>query len=156
MSKSSKSLDQLTPKLTVQVKRLTKDAKLPSQEVRDIPDAAWDLYADESIRIVGLGKMPVKTGVAFSIPDGWYGNIRNRSGNAVKTPLMVDAGIIDPGYRGEIKVVLVNHSEYPYDVNKGDKIAQILFGRIPNVEFVEVQELTTSDRGDKGFGSTDK
>lgn len=154
MSKSSKNSGQQA--LSIQVKRLTKDAQLPSQEVRDIPDAAWDLYANESMRIVGLGKQPVKTGIALAIPDGWYGNIRNRSGNAVKTPLMVDAGIIDPGYRGEIKVVLVNHSEYPYDINKGDKIAQILFGRIPAVEFVEVQELASTDRGEKGFGSTDQ
>jgi len=98
--------------------------------------------------------MAVKTGIALAIPKGWYGNIRNRSGNAVRTPFMVDAGIIDPGYRGEIKVVLVNHSEYPQDLLKGDKIAQILFGKIPEVTLEVVEELPTSDRGEQGFGST--
>ena len=140
--------------LTILVKKLSEEALLPTKEQRDIPDAAWDLYSNEDIRIPGLGKTAVKTGIALAIPQGWYGNIRNRSGNAVRTPLMVDAGIVDPGYRGEIRVVLVNHSEYPYDVVKGDKIAQILFGKIPEVTFNVVNDLPTSDRGEKGFGST--
>ena len=148
------NLDQSLNSLTISVKRLFPEAKLPSKAQRDIPDAAWDLYSNEGVRIPGLGKLPVKTGIALAIPTGWYGNIRNRSGNAVSTPLMVDAGIIDPGYRGEIMVVLVNHSEYPYELVKGDKIAQILFGKIPEVTFVEVSVLPASDRGAKGFGST--
>jgi dUTP pyrophosphatase len=69
---------------------------------------------------------------------------------------MIDAGVIDPGYRGEIKVVLVNTSDYPYDVLKGTKIAQMVFERIPNVIIEEVAELPTADRGAAGFGSTDK
>jgi dUTP pyrophosphatase len=161
MAKQSKDLtvpsSQTTSvnSLVVSIKKLSSEAQLPTREARDIPDAGWDIYSMETVRIPGSGKLAVKTGIALAIPIGWYGNIRNRSGNAVKTPLMVDAGIIDPGYRGEIKVVLVNHSEYPYDVNKGDKIAQILFGKIPETKFEEVKELPSSDRGEKGFGSSD-
>jgi len=142
--------------LTIQIKKLSPEAKLPERAQRDIPDAAWDLYSNETVRIPGLGKIAVKTGIALAIPMGWYGNIRNRSGNALRTPLMVDAGIVDPGYRGEIKVVLVNHSEYPYEIVTGDKIAQMLFGKIPDVTFQEVVELSSSDRGIKGFGSSGK
>ena len=85
----------------------------------------------------------------------WVGKIRNRSGIATSTPLMVDAGVIDPGYRGEIKVVLANISEYPFDVEKGQKIAQMLFETIPTVTMVPVTVLSATDRGAAGFGSTD-
>jgi len=147
--------EQLTTNvLEVKIKKLSAEAQLPTKEKRDILDAGWDIYSMENIRVPGSGKVAVKTGVALSIPDGWYGNIRNRSGNALRTPLMVDAGIIDPGYRGEIMVVVANLSEYPYDVNKGDKIAQILFEQIADVTFVEIKELEISERGEKGFGSS--
>ena len=142
--------------LIVRVKRLSKDAKLPVKEVRDIPDAGWDLFANETKRIPGGGKYPLKTGIAMAIPDGWAGYIRPRSSIAVNTPLMIDAGVIDPGYRGEIQVVLVNTSEFPTDVIKGTKIAQIVFERIPSVIMEEVTELPVSNRGIAGFGSTDK
>jgi len=138
----------------IQIKKLSPGALLPTKEQRDIPDAGWDLFSAENIRVPGLGKKTVKTGIALAIPKGWYGNIRNRSGNAVKTSLMVDAGIVDPGYRGEIMVVLANIGDYPQDVLKGTKIAQILFEQIADVKFSEMTELPPSDRGEKGFGST--
>lgn len=154
-AKLSKEQEQiLLNSLTIGVKKLSPEAKLPTKEQRDIPDAGWDLYSNETVRVPGLGKTAVKTGIALAIPKGWYGNLRNRSGNAVRTPFMVDAGIIDPGYRGEVMVVIVNHSEYPQDILKGDKIAQMLLGKIPDVVFDEVAELPTSDRAEKGFGST--
>jgi dUTP pyrophosphatase len=140
--------------INIKVKLLSADAKLPTKETRDIPDAAWDLYSTENTTIPGSGKLAVKTGIALAIPEGWYGNIRNRSGNAIKTPLMVDAGIIDPGYRGEIMVVLVNMNDFPFPITKGQKIAQMLFEPIWNVKFEAVTELPSSDRGEKGFGST--
>lgn len=140
--------------LEIQVKRLDKTAKIPTQEVRDIPDAGWDIFTNERKRIPGHGKYAIKTGIAFNIPKGWLGHIRPRSGVAVNTPLMIDAGVVDPGYRGEVKVVLVNTSEYPYDVEKGIKIAQMIFEQIPNVVITEVADLPQSDRDTKGFGST--
>lgn len=140
--------------LQVEVKKLKPEAVIPTKAHKDIPDAGWDLHVTENKRIPGLGKAVIGTGLALSIPKGWYGNIRNRSGTAVNTPLMVDAGVVDPGYRGEIKLVVVNTSEYPYDVVKGTKIAQILFELVPDVELIEVVELDASDRGEKGFGST--
>lgn len=140
--------------LQVQVKKLVPSAKIPVQDVKDILDAGWDLYTVERRRIPGNSKYAIRTGIAMAIPAGWYGQIKNRSGIAVNTPLMVDAGVIDPGYRGEIKIVLVNTSEYPWDVEAGTKIAQIVFEKIPEVEFTEVTDLPPSDRGEKGFGSS--
>jgi deoxyuridine 5'-triphosphate nucleotidohydrolase len=142
--------------LKVLVKKLDKEAKVPSKELRDIPDAGWDIFTSEGRRIPGGGKYVIKTGIAMAIPEGWHGHIRPRSSVAASTPLMIDAGVIDPGYRGEIKIVLVNTSEFPFDVSKGMKIAQIVFEPIPSVEFEEVADLPPSDRGKGGFGSTDK
>lgn len=142
--------------LSVQVKKLKADAKIPTKEARDIQDAGWDLYTNERRRIPGHSKYAISTGIALGIPAGWVGKIRNRSSVANDTPLMVDAGVIDPGYRGEIKIVLANISEYPCDVEKGQKIAQILFEPIPTVTMVSVDVLSATDRGVAGFGSTDK
>lgn len=138
------------------VKKLVPEAILPTREDRDVVDAGWDIYVSANKRVPGGGKAQVSTGIAMAIPAGWFGHIRPRSGVALNTPLMVDAGVIDPGYRGEIKLVLVNTADMPCDVVKGQKIAQIVFERIPRTELKEVTDLPLSDRGAKGFGSTDK
>jgi dUTP pyrophosphatase len=141
-------------KLVVKVKKINKSAQILTQETRDIPDAGWDLFSAERTRVPGHSKKAIGTGIAIEMPTGIFGNIRNRSGRAINTPLMVDAGIVDPGYRGEIKVVLVNIGEFPWDVEIGAKIAQIIFEEISPVEIEEVTELLPSERGEKGFGST--
>ena len=138
----------------VEVKKLSSEAKLPTKVERDIPDAGWDLYSTVNVRVPGGGKAAVKTGIALAIPQGWYGNIRAKSGLAASTSIMIDAGIVDPGYRGEIIVIVANIGDYPFDILKGTKVAQILFEPIPDVKFNEVAELPPSDRGAKGFGST--
>lgn len=107
-----------------------------------------------NVRVPGGGKVAVKTGIALAIPEGWYGNIRAKSGLAASTSVMIDAGIVDPGYRGEIMVIVANVGDYPYDILRGTKIAQILFEPIFGVKFEEVKDLPASDRGAKGFGST--
>jgi dUTP pyrophosphatase len=152
-----KATEHASPEPThvhVLVKKMTPDAKVPTKAVQDLPDAGWDIYLNESTRIPAGGKKAVKTGIALAIPKGWFGHIRPRSSIATTTSLMVDAGVIDPGYRGEIKIVLVNTADMVHDVEKGTKIAQIVFERIPAVEFEEVTDLPQSDRGSKGFGST--
>lgn len=154
--RNAKFAFQQATSITVEVVKIKNDAKIPSKEARDIEDAGWDLYTNERRRIPGHTKYAIGTGIALGIPAGWVGKIRNRSSVALSTPLMVDAGVIDPGYRGEIKIVLVNTGEYPFDIEKGQKIAQILFEPIPNVTMASVKELSKSDRGAAGFGSTGK
>jgi dUTP pyrophosphatase len=145
---------QADPGIVVLVKKLVPEATLPTRAEQDIPDAGWDLYLSAWDRVPAGGKKVVKTGIAMAIPDGWFGHIRPRSGVASTTPLMIDAGVIDPGYRGEIKIVLVNTADMPCEVEKGMKIAQMVFERIPQVTMQEVTDLPLSARDTKGFGSS--
>ena len=142
--------------LKVKIQKLSPEAQLPLKKERDLSDAGWDIFSNETVTVPGFGKALINTGIAMAIPKGWFGNLRNRSGQALTTPLTVDAGIIDPGYRGEIGVILVNNSEYPYEIRVGDRIAQILFEKIADVELQETKKLPAADRGEDGFGSTGK
>ncbi len=94
------------------------------------------------------------TNIAISIPEGYVGLIWPRSGLAAKNGIDVFAGVIDSGYRGEIKVCLYNSSQINFEINKGDRIAQIIFHKLPQTEMLEVDSLDDSIRGDSGFGSS--
>lgn len=140
------------PKIEVE---LLPGAEKPTQA--DGNPVGLDIFSNESIRVPGNGSKAIKTGIKLSIEDGYYATIEERSGMSLNTPLSLKAGIIDQDYRGEIKVVFQNTTSIFYDVEKGDKIAQIIFHRqeVPNLDFVD--ELTDPDteRGEKGFGSSD-
>ena len=117
-------------------------------------DAGYDLYSNEEVMIAAQEKVLVSTGVKMAIPSGYFGKIFSRSGLAVKSDLEVGAGVIDSGYRGEVKVLLRNHSGIPKIIKRGEKIAQIVF--LPYVTFNMsfVSSLNESDRGEAGFEST--
>lgn len=100
------------------------------------------------------GKEMVKTDLQVEIPDGCYGRVAPRSGLAVKNFIDVGAGVIDQDYRGNVGVVLFNHSETSFDIKKGDRIAQLICEQITHPELVEVDSLTETERGAGGFGST--
>ena len=135
------------------VKRLTETAVLPTRAYAG--DAGLDLYADE-YRIVRAGnRAMVNTGLAVAIPPGYVGLIWPRSGLAAKHGISVDAGVIDAGYRGPIKVLLTNSSNEEYTVRVGDKIAQLLIQPVALMAPVEVDELDASERDAGGFGSSD-
>ena len=103
-----------------------------------------------------INKAIIPTGIYLEIPDGYECQIRSRSGLAAKHGLNVmnSPGTIDSGYRGEIKVILHNHHFQSYDVKKGDRVAQMVFAPVTIAEFVNVEELTNSERGEGGLGST--
>lgn len=119
-------------------------------------DAGADLYALENEIIHGRRQKLLSTGVALEIPDGYVGLIRPRSGLATKRGLgMNSSGVIDSGYRGEIKVCIINHNDHIEYINQGDRIAQIIF--VPAMygfKFEVVDELSDSERGSGGHGST--
>jgi len=99
----------------------------------------------------------VPTGIAVSIPEGYAGFVQPRSGLAAKHGVSIvnSPGLIDSHYRGEIKVVLINlDTDNPFEVHKGDKICQLVFQKVENADFVEVETLDDTVRGDGGFGST--
>jgi len=120
-------------------------------------DAGADLVAAEAVRLEPGARALVGTGVRIALPDGYAGFVVPRSGLAARHGItIVNApGTVDAGYRGEIKVALLNtDADEPYDVAVGDRIAQLIVMPVPRVSFVPVTELPDSVRGDGGFGST--
>jgi len=136
----------------IKIKLIDERAKTPKKT--NTNDAGFDLFSIEKVSI-GSGKRAiVKTGITMTIPDGYVGLIWPRSGLAVKNGIDTLAGVIDSGYRGEICVVLQNHGDSTYELNPGDRIAQMIFQTIGCVYFNEVDSLEDSDRGEGGFGSS--
>lgn len=119
-------------------------------------DAGVDLAASIAVDIAPGGRILVPTGIAVAIPLGYAGFVLPRSGLAVNHGVTVinAPGLIDSGYRGELKVGLVNHGDSPYAISVGDRIAQLVIMAVASPEFVEVEELDTTPRGSDGFGST--
>ena len=121
-------------------------------------DAAWDLRARTDMTVPSRVPTLVPTGLKLELPFGFEAQIRPRSGLAAKSgiTLLNTPGTIDAGYRGEVACILFNTAETPYEVRRGDRIAQMVIARLPDVELVESEELSESERADGGFGSTGK
>jgi dUTP pyrophosphatase len=137
---------------SLQVKLLSDKGRLPYKTNRF--DAGFDLYASENIQISPNSRELISTDIAVAIPNGYVGLIWPRSGLAVKKGIDVFAGVIDSGYRGEIKVCLYNSDRTTVEVMEGDRIAQLLIQKVGNFFIREVQELDDTDRGSGGFGSS--
>jgi len=136
----------------IKVQKLRHDAMIPSYGSEEA--AGMDLYSLESA-LLGVGEFKsIRTGIALEIPKGWYGEVHPRSGWAVKYGLDKLAGVVDSDYRGELFVVLINNGTAPISINKHDRIAQLVVKPHYPHELEEVQELTGTERGEKGFGST--
>lgn len=139
----------------VPVKRLTKTAVVPQRAHPD--DAGVDLSADENVVLQPGERALVGTGIAIALPAGTVGLVHPRSGLAFRKGLsIVNApGTVDAGYRGEIKVCLINlDPTQPIDIARGDRIAQLVVQKVELSNFVEVEELDETERGTGGHGST--
>ena len=119
-------------------------------------DAGADLKASQNIIIPARDKALVATGIRLEIPEGYAGLIWPRSGLAVKNAIDTGAGVIDSHYRGEIKILLFNHSDFDFQIESGDRIAQIIIQKIERVQFLPVKKLSETVRDKEGFGSTGK
>ena len=137
----------------LKVKKFFPDAVLPSKAHKG--DAGWDLYSREEVIIPPQSSILISTGIGFTVPDGTYGRIAPRSGVSTKG-IIVNAGVIDKTYIGEIKCLLVNISPInDYKVEKHARIAQVILEKIVDeCEIIEVENLETTTRGEGGFGST--
>lgn len=136
------------------IKRITETAVMPTRAHSG--DAGLDLYADESVLVESMGRVLVNTGISVAIPPGYVGLIWPRSGLAAKYSISVDAGVIDAGYRGPVKVLMTNSSHSSsYGIRRGDKIAQLLIQPVSLMPAVEVDELDETERNANGFGSSD-
>jgi dUTP pyrophosphatase len=115
-------------------------------------------FVEEPIVLQPMGRALVPTGISIAIPEGVEAQVRPRSGLAINHGVTVlnTPGTIDADYRGEVKVILINLGEVPFEIRKGDRIAQIVFRRTMQVSWTETDHLPETERGAGGFGSTGK
>lgn len=142
-------------KKVVKFKKLNKDAIIPDYAHKG--DAGMDLYSIQDDVIEPLTWKLIPTGLACELPEGTEGQVRSKSGIALKNGVFVlnTPGTVDENYRGEIGVVLYNlNTKAPFVIKKGQKIAQYVINAIEYVDTIEVEELDSTDRGEGGFGST--
>lgn len=140
--------------IKISIKKLHPNAKIP--QYAHPHDAGMDLFAIEHVIIPVGGRVLVGTGIAVEIPEGYVGLVWDKSGLSNTHGLKTLGGVIDAGYRGEIKVGLVNLGQAECAIGAGHKIAQILIQKVEHPTIALVDELTESVRGESGFGSTGK
>ncbi|MBK5292188.1 MAG: dUTP diphosphatase [Acidobacteriia bacterium] len=147
----------ITDSMKLRLKRLHPDAVVPRYAHGPGEDAGMDLHAVEDATLLPNVPRAVPTGLSIELPAGFEAQVRPRSGLALKHAITLPnaPATIDPGYRGEIRVILLNLGTQPYPVRKGDRIAQMVICRYETVEWEE-GELTDTVRGEGGFGSSGK
>lgn len=140
--------------IKIHITRLHESAILPTY--KRVGDAGFDLHACEDVLIVSHDVAVISTGLAFEIPEGFEMQIRMRSGAALKTPLIIAnaPGTIDSGYRGEVGIIVRNLSDKDWLVRRGERLAQGVICPVYTATFVETANLSPSERGSNGFGST--
>lgn len=140
----------------VRFKKLTGTAIVPTKATAF--SAGYDLYVDtdRDIEIQPGEVMPFYTGISFEIPDGYFGQIHSRSGLSTKHGLVLanGVGVVDSDYRGNVGVPIRNVSDRPVTVVAHERVAQIIFQKVPDVGMYEADMLTKTERGNSGFGST--
>lgn len=143
--------------MKVKINRLVPHAKMPTRATHG--SGAYDIYSTDELLLAPEGRYAFGTGLAMEIPGGFVALVCPRSGLAIKNGVTVlnAPGVVDSDYRGEVKAIVINHDlREPLQVSKGDKIAQLLFVKAEEVEFEEAEELSSTQRGTGGFGSTGK
>lgn len=140
----------------VQVKRLPHGAGLALPSYATAGAAGMDVLAAENVTIAPGGRHAVATGFAMAIPEGYEIQVRPRSGLALKHGITLPntPGTIDSDYRGELKVILINHGDAAFPIERGDRIAQLVLAPVTLAEWDEVDDLDNTARGSGGFGST--
>lgn len=130
--------------------------KLPTYKTSGSSGIDLQAHIDSSVELNPLDRVIIPTGIFMSIPQGYEGQIRGRSGLALNHGISLANGVgtIDSDYRGEIKVILINISNEKYTINKGDRIAQLILCKYETIEFEEVEILSATKRGYGGFGHT--
>ena len=141
--------------MKIKIKRISDNAVLPEYAHGSQEDAGMDLRAVESVTLAPGIPRAVATGLTIELPPGYEAQVRPRSGMALKHAITVPnaPATIDPGYRGEIKVILLNLGKQNYEIQSGDRIAQMVIARYEAIEWTE-EELGSSARGSGGFGSS--
>ena len=144
----------MSENLKIKIKKIKENAILP--HYAHDGDAGVDLYSTEDYVLKPGQRVLVSTGLSMAIPKGYEGQVRPKSGLALRKGITTcnNPGTIDSGYRGEIGVIAINHGTEEFKIEKGTKIAQMIFNKVEEAKFEEVNELDSTKRGEKGFGST--
>lgn len=142
--------------IPVYLKRLPHGAGLPAPAYATAGAAGMDVVSAEDLVLAPGARHAVATGLAMAIPDGFEVQVRPRSGLALKHGISVPntPGTIDSDYRGELKVILINHGAEPFEIRRGDRVAQLVLAPVTRASWIEVAELDETARGEGGFGST--
>jgi len=145
-----------TRPLALAVKKLPGGEDLPLPGYASADAAGLDLYAARDLELAPGARALIPTGISLAIPAGYEGQVRPRSGLALRDGLTVlnAPGTIDADYRGEVGVILINHGALSVRISRGDRIAQLVIASVCRAELLEVDDLGTTMRGDGGFGST--
>lgn len=138
--------------VTLKFLKLSREAEAPEYALES--DAGFDLKAVETVSIFPFDQKKVSTGIAIEIPKGYVGIVRDRAGIVQKMNVHTVAGTFDSGFRGEASIMLVNMNDKTVEIEKGMRIAQIIIVPIVKAKIKEVDKLSSTERGDKGFGST--
>lgn len=136
----------------IKIKKLSEDAISPRYAHTD--DAGMDFFSNETVILQPKERKLISTGIAMAIPAGYVGLIWDKSGIASKHGIKTMAGVIDAGYRGEIKILVHNLADQPYTFEKGTKVAQMLIQPVEQRQIMEVEKFEETLRGEGGFGST--
>jgi dUTP pyrophosphatase len=142
------------PEIDIAILRLNHGAGLPLPSYASAGAAGMDVVAAEDVTLPPGGRHAVPTGFAVAIPAGYEVQVRSRSGLAVRNGIACLTGTIDSDYRGEVKVVLANLGSEPFEVRRGERIAQLVPAPVQRAAFREVEGLDDTERGAGGFGST--
>ncbi len=129
---------------------------VPDLQYAKAGDAGFDLYAKETVTLAPGQQVAIPTGVALEIPEGCVGLIWDKSGLSIKFGLKTMGGVVDAGYRGEVMVGMINLSDKEYTFEAGHKVAQMIIQKFEAVSFEQADELSGSERGEAGFGSSGK
>ena len=138
--------------MSLRIKKLTYDAIIPTRGSGSA--VGYDLYSTDEVVIPPTHRALVGTSVAIVLPPGVYGRVAPRSGLTVKHGIQVGAGVVDPDYTGEVKVVLFNHGDKDFEVKRGERIAQLVLEKCDTPDVEEIGLLEETERGAGGFGST--
>ncbi|WP_086607304.1 dUTP diphosphatase [Erythrobacter donghaensis] len=146
----------MSPPVRVAVKRLLHGSGLPLPAYATAGAAGMDVVSAEDVTLAPGARHAVATGLALAIPEGYEIQVRPRSGLALKHGITVPntPGTIDSDYRGELKVILINHGTEPFVIARGDRVAQLVLAPVVQAAWDEVEQLDATTRGEGGFGST--
>lgn len=140
--------------MKLKIQKVNEDAIIP--KYANFGDAGFDLHAVVNDILKPGERKLIGTGLRFEIPEGFEIQVRPRSGLALKKGISIvnSPGTVDSGYRGDVGIIMINHGQEDFPINKGDRIAQAVLNKVERAEIEEVNELSDSERGEGGFGST--